>query len=387
MSGQIYFSLLNPAITAIFAAVFLFLWKRWQQRGQLLLLAASFTLASVGFAFYDLSPIPNEQLARLVSNFSFVMAIALMCAAAFVRAELRVPIRQYVVIIAATAGAFCWFLFIDDSVTARIIILGLSLGALALLVAVAMTRLGAKTSSDKLILTAAWLGVILPLIRPALAFAGILSPDDGATIQQSSYWLTIQAFSPIVTGTIALCFLGALGLDTLDQMANVANSDYLSGLLTRRGFEAAANKALEAEYGRAGIILADIDNFKSINDRLGHKTGDAVIAAVARAMSSNGGADCAARIGGEEFALFYRDADIDLLKDKAETIRQALGRASIVGLPKDEVVTISIGIHLRRAEQGLSEMLSDADRALYRAKEAGKDRAELSTPSLHSIAG
>src|SRR5690606_38425232 len=229
--------------------------------------------------------------------------------------------------------------------------------------------------------------VIMPLTRPVLALIGVISADDGNSIQQSSYWLTIQAFSPIVTGTFALLFLAALSLDTLDEMTNAANSDYLSGLLNRRGFESAVGKALENASGKPALILADIDDFKRINDTYGHKVGDQVIAGVARALSTHGGADFAARIGGEEFALFYADSDVAQLQQHTTAVRSALIRMGIPGLPRDHVMTASFGVHCRRGDQGLSEMLSEADRALYRAKDLGKDRAELSTSHLRSVGG
>ena len=385
--GQIYFALVNPAITAIFAGVFLFLWRRWRHRSQLLILSAAFTMAALGFVFYDISPVQDELVNRIVSNASFLTAITLIAVAALVRAEAAVPKPWFATVLGLSALALTWFQFVVDSVDARVVIMGLSFAALAMTVALLLQRQKPKSTADRMIIAAAWLGVITSLTRPILALVGVISPGDGASVQQSSYWLTIQAFSPIVTGTLALLFLAALSLDTLDAMSNAANSDYLSGLLNRRGFEGAVGKALENAAGKPALILVDIDDFKRINDTYGHKVGDQVIAGVARALSTHGGADFAARIGGEEFALFYADSDVAQLQQNTNAIRSALIRMGIPGIPREHIMTASFGIHCRRGDQGLSEMLSEADRALYRAKDLGKDRAELSTPHLRTVEG
>lgn len=388
MPGQIYFSLLNPAIAATFAAMFLALWRRWQFQRHLLLLAGAFLLAAIGFAVYDLAPLADDSARRLVSNACFVGAITMACLAAFVRAGVQVPMPAFVLTLIACALSFNWFLFVDNQVTARIVIMGLTLALLASTTVFCLLKAGPSTTADRLIVLAAAVCIILSILRPALTLIGFLSTSDAASFSQSSYWITVQAFSPILFGMVALLFLAAMSIDTFDQLRAEANHDYLTGLLNRRGFEAAVVVALaSARTNRPVLVMADIDNFKLINDSFGHKVGDQVIAGIARALSSHANARLVARVGGEEFALYYDDHDSAKLHRHAEDIRAAVRRISVPGLPPNHPLTVSMGMHGRRANETLSEMLIEADRALYRAKTSGKDRAVNSAEPLRRSSG
>jgi diguanylate cyclase (GGDEF)-like protein len=124
------------------------------------------------------------------------------------------------------------------------------------------------------------------------------------------------------------------------------------------------------------LILIDIDDFKSLNDRLGHAVGDAVLRKIADVM--NGVVremDLLARYGGEEFALLASHTSLEGAVALAEKIRIAVAesRYSVVDLegPEDISITVSIGVAAFRGDE--KAFFNDADRALYRAKDAGKD--------------
>ncbi|ODT73032.1 MAG: hypothetical protein ABS75_02185 [Pelagibacterium sp. SCN 63-23] len=387
MAGQIYFSILNPVIVVIFGGMFLFFWLRWRAHDHLALLALAFFVSAIGFVFYDLSPLRSEPLSRLVSNAAFTTAIVLACAAALMRAGVAIPAKTFGAMIAVGFSIFCWFLFVDPSVAVRITVIGLVFGGLTGLTAIRLAQAGPRSTADRLLVVAAVIGAHLSLGRPVLALVGILDPADASSFQQSTYGLTLQAFSPILTGTVAILFLAAMTMDTVDQLRAEANHDYLTGLLNRRGFEAAINRTLilNGDAG-AALLVADIDDFKQINDRFGHKTGDQVIAAVAKVLLDHGKAKFAARVGGEEYALFYQHGDYSALHRHAEAIRMAMRQLVISGLPETHKLTLSIGLHGRRQGETLSEMLTEADRALYKAKANGKDRAVASRLTLRPVA-
>jgi diguanylate cyclase (GGDEF)-like protein len=376
MPGQIYFSLLNPAIALTFGALFILLWRRWPFHRHLLLLANAFALSAVGFIFYDLSPLSDGNTNKLISNASFAVSIMVACCAAIRRIHLQVPVRIFGVIMLIVAAFYLWFLYVDPSINARIVVMGLALGGITLATVLQLSAAKPISAADRLLIIAGWIGVALSLIRPVLALLGILDPADAGSFQQSTYWISVQAFSPILIGAIALLFLSALSIDTFEQLRSEANHDYLTGLLNRRGFETAVTAALAlADRQRPALMMADIDNFKLINDSFGHKVGDQVIAGVARAISSHGSARLTARVGGEEFALYYEDDDSASLQHHADSIRHAVRRMSVAGLPADHALTLSIGIHEHRDSETLGEMLIESDRALYKAKTSGKDRA------------
>lgn len=384
MAGHIYFSLLNPVIAIIFATMFLLLWRRFQAHRYFGLLALAFLLSAAGFAFYDFSPFGSEMASRLISNITFAAAIVIACSAALQRSRIAIPFAAFAALLIPGYAAFVWFLVFAPSVDARIVIVGLIFSGLTLISATRLLQAGPVSTPDRLIVAAGIMGAALSLARPTLILLGILDAADGPTFQESSYWLSLQAFSPILIGTVALLFLSAMTMDTMDRLKAEANHDYLTGLLNRRGFESAIGKALLGDPDSA-LLMADIDDFKQVNDRFGHKVGDLVIAGVARALSSHGGAKFAARVGGEEFALYYDHSDQAALQRNADAICAAVRHMVVGGLPGDYNLTLSIGLHAHGSGQTLSDMLIEADRALYKAKTDGKDRAVTTRAPLRAV--
>jgi len=210
---------------------------------------------------------------------------------------------------------------------------------------------------------------------------GMLDINLNGDFRQSAYWETVRAFTPLMSIAVAALFLWGIISDIIERMRAEAGTDYLTGLLNRRGFEQAASLVLNAEAGpdaRPALLLADIDDFKKINDAFGHTVGDKVIASVGHVLCNAGETEIAGRIGGEEFALFYGSATREQLRERAGNIQRQLGQCRMEGLPDDYPLTVSIGLHFRDKVETLTDMLSGADRALYRAKREGKNRAVLS---------
>ncbi len=122
-------------------------------------------------------------------------------------------------------------------------------------------------------------------------------------------------------------------------------------------------------------MLLDIDRFKSINDTLGHKAGDDVIVAVAQVLKDLLGEDAmVARIGGEEFAVLLTGAEAGTGPEVAEAIRRAVEESGFEAAGRAVRITVSGGLSEGVAESGFSELFSGADRALYLAKAAGRNR-------------
>jgi diguanylate cyclase (GGDEF)-like protein len=157
---------------------------------------------------------------------------------------------------------------------------------------------------------------------------------------------------------------------------SAATVDTLTGLPNRRGVSRAFEEAMAHVRGggKYAVLLLDIDHFKSINDLLGHQTGDRVLAQIGRIIAENiRGVDVAGRFGGEEFLVLLRDAARERAMQVAERLRSAIetgGLAYADGKP----VTISVGVAYARAADGTADVMERADRALYRAKNAGRNR-------------
>jgi diguanylate cyclase (GGDEF)-like protein len=228
-----------------------------------------------------------------------------------------------------------------------------------------------------------WVGEVGPA-RAALRFdlsaggeAGqttlILHPPPGgfsADTRKLGEWLSSQAAIALENARLH------------DVVQRQAITDELTGLVNRRRFLA----ALEAEVVRARrlggpltVVLADLDDFKPINDRHGHHAGDAVLVGFADVIRDHvRDVDVAGRLGGEEFALLLPETDLDGARSGAERLRRSLeGRDLALSDGHVERVTASFGVAQLEAGQSGDELLRAADAALYRAKAEGKNRVAL----------
>ncbi len=162
--------------------------------------------------------------------------------------------------------------------------------------------------------------------------------------------------------------------------------DAVTGLVNRVALMdrlSQALAALERQTGLIGLLFIDLDNFKAINDSFGHDLGDTVLVEVARRLTGVARrADTVARLGGDEFVMLctalHGDDDPRLLGDR---VVRAVAQPFIEN-GSDLSVTASVGIVLTAdANADASQILQDADIAMYRAKEAGKNRFQVFTPS------
>ena len=157
-----------------------------------------------------------------------------------------------------------------------------------------------------------------------------------------------------------------------------ALTDALTGLPNRRHFDAALAARLEdlRRYGWPfGLLIADVDQFKRFNDTYGHDVGDTALATVAATIAGGvRGGDLAARWGGEEFAILVQGTDADALADTAERVRILVARSAVRGHGKPVPVRISLGGAPADATDSPASLVARADRALYAAKEQGRNR-------------
>lgn len=164
------------------------------------------------------------------------------------------------------------------------------------------------------------------------------------------------------------------------EMERLAHTDPLTGLANRRFFMQRLHEEIERtrRHGHPlSVMLLDLDLFKQVNDTHGHDTGDRVLVGIAATIQRlKRSSDVAARFGGEEFALLLPETDREGAARLADRMRRGIAEtrtAHATGSPV--AVTTSIGIAtIHREGSGLDDLLVRADRALYRAKHAGRDR-------------
>src|SRR5215216_468907 len=171
----------------------------------------------------------------------------------------------------------------------------------------------------------------------------------------------------------------------LDVCEEAAFTDHLTGLANRRRFE----RQLEREVGRVerfghpfGLLMLDIDSFKSLNDSFGHDAGDDAIRRISKVLrEGTRGIDLAARIGGEEFAVLLVETSSGGGFEVAERLRAAI---KVLEIPTARQITASFGVAECPGDaQTAAEILKAADVALYEAKRSGRDRV-VNSGSLRS---
>lgn len=163
-------------------------------------------------------------------------------------------------------------------------------------------------------------------------------------------------------------------------LEGLAAADPLTGLDNRRAFFERVNRRLDAatrDEALAALLMIDIDGFKPVNDRHGHAVGDRVLGVVAEALrAALRDGDLAGRFGGDEFCMLLADVGPGEAARRAERLRAAVATQPVRVDGVEVPVTLSIGIaHTRPGgEADLDALLANADRRLYLAKRAGRDR-------------
>lgn len=170
-----------------------------------------------------------------------------------------------------------------------------------------------------------------------------------------------------------------------DALRDMATRDSLTGLWNRAAIiDILTNEITRAQRQKAnvGILLVDIDHFKHVNDTHGHLVGDEVISAVAQTMrSSIRRYDAAGRYGGEEFLIVLPGCDETNAVSHAERLRTAINRLGVKVADNEVRVSVSLGVTVfsANASPDAVDIVKAADAALYRAKNAGRDRVIFSS--------
>ena len=164
-----------------------------------------------------------------------------------------------------------------------------------------------------------------------------------------------------------------------------AATDELTGLVNRRRFMAALGTeiARTSRVAQPSLIIADLDDFKLVNDRFGHPVGDELLQVFAAQMlECLRDVDVAARLGGEEFAVLVPETSLGGALAVVERLRLRVDRPLLVRHGEDISGTASFGVAELAAGEGADELLRRTDAALYRAKGAGKNRVSVAAAAL-----
>ena len=288
----------------------------------------------------------------------------------------------------------------SDNFNARVILVGLVcsaqvLGALWILL---QRRQDSVGRGMWLLAIGLALEVVILLSRAAAATLSP-APDAGSLgILQSTGLQTLSFFA-----TFSVVLFGSLGFvfmlrDRADERNRfMAAHDALTGVANRRALVTALNRDV-ARAARSGqpiaVLMVDIDHFKRVNDRYGHPVGDQVLCHVVQVLSQRvRSQDLVGRYGGEEFMVVLPDTTLQGAEQLAQALRQAVAQAPChittanghADHGAQVAVTVSIGVFGGSVapDDSWDMLIAAADRALYQAKENGRNRVEVSTTLRH----
>lgn len=226
--------------------------------------------------------------------------------------------------------------------------------------------------------------------RPASATVTAGEPSRLLVIEQETLWRVMRAAPMVALNLLQILSNRVRQANTVLEEAiraqqdseRSAISDELTGLHNRRWLREMFPRQLErsARQGEAAsLIMADIDHFKRLNDTFGHLAGDEVLRRVARTLLDQlRPGDLCARYGGEEIAVLLPNTALTAAVTVADRLRAAVAQTS-VRLPDGQTlpaITISMGVAEFRPGEDLAQLLTNADAALYRAKQRGRNRVE-----------
>ncbi len=230
------------------------------------------------------------------------------------------------------------------------------------------------------------------LLRKVFAGISIERFDIERIRQDGAQIVVAQAMTPVREPDGQVIAAALLARDVSERrwyeerLRHLAECDQLTGLCNRRRFEEELKRELSraGRYCQGGAVLSvDLDNFKSTNDFAGHVAGDAVLSAVARVLKRRfRSGDVVARLGGDEFGILLSGVDGDAARKTAEDLLVAIHSCRPLFGGKSFRITASIGVTTFEGDEATSsELLINADLAMYAAKAAGRDRVVLYTTS------
>jgi diguanylate cyclase (GGDEF)-like protein len=370
-------ALLAALSSVIFTALHLSLRKTRQIRG-LLLWAGSHALIAVGFSSLVLPAFGIAFPALgLFGNLLIDGGTALGLAAALV--YFKQPFRLGFVLAVALSVAVIETMYVlshGEDLRFMVVVGGSLKAVLTIATAIALWRCRDVAQRQAARVAAAFHGLWAAALLTRVLWWEFHPLMSGAHDPTSAFGLLTRL---LLTWVITPCILWMLSRQFDAELVQLAKEDPLTGIANRRViWDLGERVSVEASQSARGIavLIIDVDHFKRINDRWGHPGGDQALIAIAKLLHRH---TCApnllARVGGEEFMVLMVDIDALNVQAFAEELRAAVQAHTIPIEPgHDLACTISIGYHVFGVDDGWTDAVTMADRALYAAKRGGRNR-------------
>ncbi len=256
-----------------------------------------------------------------------------------------------------------------EDIGLRILIASLSLSSVYLISAIVAAKNGQRGRPEQTLFAVVLAVMMVMLYVPFVAYQTL----PLLAVFRASTIVVQNLFFFIILGTMLMLFL----FEEIEWHRLRSIQDELTGAFNRRHFKEQVQKKLKQSKQKSMVALVDIDHFKQINDSYGHDIGDSVITYVVRHLESLALTEClVARYGGEEFAIFARENDFERVSQALDSVRDAIS----VGFYVEQQplkVSVSIGAVIFESSHEYGEVLRQADKALYQAKQQGRNRIML----------
>jgi len=280
-------------------------------------------------------------------------------------------------------AAVCMSPAVPHSPAARIMVSSMIVATYTFLIATELWRERRKS------LIRRWPALFVPMLHGAIFLFPVALASLGVR-SLATGWVAVFAIEVVLYVVGAAFIVLVLAKDrAVNRYKAAAETDPLTMLLNRRGFFAAAAVLMAGNAARktpVSVLAFDLDHFKSINDRFGHKSGDAMLdlfAKVARMTMRTD--DVIGRIGGEEFVAII-SGTLAEAHIAANRVRSAFEKAAVAPGSPEIPATVSVGVACGLPHVSIDVLIARADAALYRAKTNGRNRVELDDELISAAA-
>ncbi|WP_146203918.1 GGDEF domain-containing protein [Aminobacter sp. AP02] len=329
---------------------------------------------------------PDIGYNTIVSAMLYSAGPLLLVEGVLARSGRSMPLALHAAWFAAIVGLLCYFYYVENNLQIRVYALNVGMGCIILSGAWKLRDLVRGNVIDRAMV---WLlfGLGLTFFARVLLDNSSVPEDNIEAFFESEFWIWAQFTMSVLGVAIGLGLLVVACADVILALKVERDSDPLTGLLNRRGLQGRAARLLAIGKCKPLCIVAcDIDRFKAINDRFGHAAGDVVLSTFAGVIKAKlRASDVAARTGGEEFIVVL-NSSVDDAFSLTERLRREIAGRRFASLPADFTVTCSFGIAEFHAGEGLWDAIGRADKILYAAKRAGRNRTFAEGLQLPSAA-
>ncbi|QRM55210.1 GGDEF domain-containing protein [Sinorhizobium sp. BG8] len=379
------FAFLLPVVLTLFGVAFLIV-ARFGNRSALSW-GGGYLCAALGFLAPLLQAVAPVPLVAMTADATFLSAFLLYSNGLTTHFDAPRHLALRLGIAAVAYGVIAYAVFVAQSLRVELFVSDIAC-SLLMLVALLSSWRRAATWVDRALLGAVIFVMLETTVRTVVFFIMAGSPAMDAFIG-SSYAFIMQITATIGALLMALTALASVALRIVERHRKASEEDPLTGLLNRRGFDQLIGENGHAGKNDAAIIVADIDWFKSINDRFGHAAGDEAIREVATHLRSLDWPGVAvARFGGEEFIAYLPNCRLQDAHMLANTVRLALSEQDLGHIGIDHSITASFGVAVTAAgDHTIHDAISRADRLLYLAKSNGRNRVVSSAADKAHHAG